>query len=123
MGERDVVHGAGDPGRFGRDPPQDRGDQVPDADLRVAEQDGGVRDAALRVGLEPLREAVRQVGRVAPGVQAPVGPEQHGGGQQRRAVEEQLLDAPVGPLQHRDRRGRAEVDAQPGPRTRHGAAQ
>ena len=82
-----------------------------------------VVDAALRVGFEPFGGAAGQVRGVAAGVQAPVGAEQDRGGQQRRAVEQQRLDPPVGAAQHRDRRGRAEVDAEPEPRTRHGARQ
>ena len=106
---RDVADGAppllGHPGEHG-------GDQLADRHLAVAEQDGAVVDAALRVGLEPGRVEPGAVHRVAADDQRAAGLGVHGRGQQRRAVDQQRSGPPVRSADHRDGVRRAEVHAE-----------
>jgi hypothetical protein len=103
--------GPGHPPGLAGDPAQDARDELQDGHFALAEPDGALFDAALRVGLEPVWLQARRMYGVTPGEDRSVGVDVDGGGQQRRAVEEQRFGPAVRPAQHRDRVRGAEVDA------------
>ncbi|GLL05585.1 hypothetical protein GCM10017581_073320 [Dactylosporangium matsuzakiense] len=95
VGEDDLTdRGAGDPPGLVRDPAQDRGQELGDRVLALAEPHGALVDASLRVRLQPGRPGGRGPLGVQPGEQVRAGAGEHGRGQQGRGVEQERTDRP-----------------------------
>jgi hypothetical protein len=109
VGQHQLTGATANLSSLGRDPFEHGGEQVTNTYFGRTQQDGALVDAPLRVGLQPLGVAAREVGGVPAGVQPSVGSKQHGRREQRRAVEQQRADPAVGLLEHRHGGGGPEV--------------